>query len=79
MTQTHATHDALQRTAALPPALANINSNVLDNAILKTLVDPDIYNAFARCRANGLAMDKDAANVLATSIREWAQSKGGIG
>lgn len=77
--QTHSTHDAPQRTTALPPALANINSNVLDDAILKKLVDPDIYNAFARCRATGLAMDKDAANTLATSIREWAQSKGCIG
>lgn len=77
--QTHSTHDAPQQTAALPPALANINSNVLDDAILKKLVDPDIYNAFARCRATGLAMDKDAANTLATSIREWAQSKGCIG
>ena len=36
MTQTHSTHDAPQQTAALPPALANINSNVLDDAILRS-------------------------------------------
>ena len=43
MTQTHSTHDAPQWTAALPEALANINSQVLDDAILKKLVDPAVY------------------------------------
>ncbi len=75
----HSTYDAPTQTAALPPALANMNSNVLDDAILKKLVDPDIYYAFARCRATGLPMDKEDANALAESIREWAQSKGCIG
>ena len=75
----HTTYDAPAQTAALPPALANMNSNVLDDAILKKLVDPDIYYAFARCRATGLPMDKADANALAKSIREWAQSKGCIG
>ena len=79
MTQTLSTHDAPQRTTVLPPALANINSNVLDDATLKKLVEPDIYYAFARCRATGLAMEKGNRNALATSIREWAQSKGCIG
>ena len=75
----HSTYDAPTQTVALPPALANMNSNVLDDAILKKLVDPDIYYAFARCRATGLPMDKEDANALAESIREWAQSKGCIG
>ena len=75
----HATYDAPTQTVALPPALANMNSNVLDDAILKKLVDPDVYYAFARCRATGLPMDKEDANALAKSIREWAQSKGCIG
>jgi glutamine synthetase len=76
---TNSTSDTPLQKASLPPALANINSKVLEDAILKKLVDPDIYNAFARCRATGLPMDKGAANSLATSIREWAQSKGCIG
>ena len=75
----HSTYDAPTQTVALPPALANMNSNVLDDAILKKLVDPDTYYAFARCRATGLPMDKEDANALAESIREWAQSKGCIG
>ena len=79
MTQTHSTHDAPKQPAALPEALANINTNVLDDAILKKLVDPDTYYAFARCRATGLPMDRKDADALATSIREWAQSKGCIG
>ena len=75
----HSTYNAPTPTVALPPALANMNNNVLDDAILKKLVDPDIYYAFARCRATGLPMDKADANALAESIREWAQSKGCIG
>ena len=76
---THSAYNAPTQTAALPPALANMNNNVLDDAILKKLVDPEIYYAFARCRATGLPMDKEDANALAESIREWAQSKGCIG
>ena len=76
---THVTHDAPTQTAVLPPALANMNSNILDDALLKKLVDPDVYYAFARCRATGLPMDQNFANALAKSIREWAQSKGCIG
>ena len=79
MAMKHSTHDAPTQEAALPPALANINGYVLDDAILKKLVDPDVYYSFARCRATGLPMEKDAANALAKSIREWAQSKGCIG
>ncbi len=79
MTVTHSTYDAPIQTTALPSTFANMNSNVLDDAILKKLVDPEIYYAFARCRATGLPMEKDEANALALSIREWAQSKGCIG
>ena len=79
MTITRSTYDAPTQAAALPPALANMNSNVLDEAILKKLVDPDVYYAFARCRATGLPMDREPADALALSIREWAQSKGCIG
>ena len=75
VTMMHSTYNAPTPTVALPPALANMNNNVLDDAILKKLVDPDIYYAFARCRATGLPMDKADANALAESIREWAQSK----
>ena len=75
----HYTYDAPAQTVALPEALANMNSNVLDDAILKKLVDPDVYYAFARCRATGLQMDKKFADALAKSILEWAQSKGCIG
>ena len=73
------THDAPKQEIALPDALARINYHVLDDAILKKIVDPDIYYAFARCRATGLRMEKREANELAISIREWAQSKGCIG
>ena len=79
MTITHLTHDAPTQAPALPPALANMNSKVLDEAILKKLVDPDVYYAFARCRATGVPMDREPADALALSIREWAQSKGCIG
>ena len=79
MTVTHSTYNAPMQAAALPSSLANMNSNVLDDAILKKLVDPDVYYAFARCRATGLPMDRNFANALAKSIREWAQSKGCIG
>ena len=78
MQKTH-THDAPKQVTALPAALMNINNHVLDDAILKKIVDPDIYYSFARCRATGLRMEKAEANELATSIREWAQSKGCIG
>ena len=79
MKRTHSTHEAPRKTTDLPAALANINSNVLDDAILKKLVDPDVYHEFARCRATGVAMDGYSADELAKSIREWAQSKGCIG
>ncbi len=62
--QTHSTHDAPQQTAALPPALANINSKVLDDAILKKLVDPDIYDAFARCRATNFLRIASSSTLL---------------
>ncbi|MYE04204.1 MAG: glutamine synthetase type III [Bacteroidetes bacterium SB0662_bin_6] len=75
----HSTHDAPLQTLPLPPSLANINDRVLDDAILKKLVDPEVYYSFARCRATGLPMEKKEANELAKSIREWAQSKGCIG
>ncbi len=75
----HTTHDAPKQDIALPPALAKINYHVLDDAILKKIVDPDIYYAFARCRATGVRMDKHDADELAVCIREWAQSKGCIG
>ncbi len=77
--QTHYTHEAPKQTTSLPAALANINAKVLDDGTLKKLVDPDIYYAFERCRTTGQPMDKKDANALATSIREWAQSKGCIG
>ena len=77
--QTHYTHEAPKQAVSLPAALANINSKVLDDGTLKKLVDPDIYYAFDNCRATGQPMKKDAANALAASIREWAQSKGCIG
>ena len=79
MTVTHSTHNAPTQATTLPSALAHINSNVLDDAILKKLVDPDVYYAFARCRATGLPMERNFSNALAKSIREWAQSKGCIG
>ncbi len=79
MAITHSTHDAPTQEAALPTALARINSNVLDDAILKKLVDPDVYYAFAQCRATGLPMERHYADALARWIREWAQSKGCIG
>ena len=79
MAKTHSTHEAPRSTTGLPPALANINSNVLDDAILKKLVDPDVYYAFARCRATGLPMDRYSQDELAKSIRGWAHSRGCIG
>ena len=79
MAKTHSTHEAPRSTTGLPPALANINGNVLDDAILKKLVDPDVYYEFARCRATGLPMDRYSRDELAKSVRGWAQSKGCIG
>lgn len=79
MAITHSTHEAPTQEMALPPALARINSNVLDDAVLKKIVDPDVYYALAQCRATGVPMDRDFANALAKSVREWAQSKGCIG
>ena len=79
MAITHSTHEAPTQEVALPSALARINSNVLDDAILKKIVDPDVYYALAQCRATGVPMDREFANALAKSIREWAQSKGCIG
>ena len=76
---THYTREAPNKAAALPAALANINNQVLDNGIMKKLFDPDIYYAFEQCRKTGQPMEKNAANALANSIREWAQSKGCIG
>ena len=47
MAITHSTHEAPTQEVALPSALAGINSNVLDDAVLKKLVDPDVYYALA--------------------------------
>ena len=76
---TQYSNETQRHSVALPAALANINSKVLDDGILKKLVDPEIYFAFEKCRASGRPMSKSDANALATSIREWAQSKGCIG
>ena len=73
------THDAPKAVTSLPEALANINAKVLDEGTPRKLVDPDIYYAFERCRANGRSMDKADADALAMSVREWARSKGCIG
>lgn len=77
--QTPYTHDAPNAARPLPEALANINTKVLDEGTLRKLVDPDIYYAFERCRANGQSRDKADADALAISVREWARSKGCIG
>ena len=79
MAKMYSTYDPPTQEVGLPAALANINKNVLDDAILKKIVDPDVYWAFATCRTTGLRMEKDKANELAKCIREWAQSKGCIG
>ena len=73
------THEAQKQSMTTPEALANINSKVLDDGILKKLVDLDTYHAFVKCRETGQPMSKGPANSLATSIREWAQSKGCVG
>ncbi len=73
------THEAPGQTTDLPAALANINSRVLDDDAMRRLVDPDIYDAFTRCRSTGIPMSKEDANTLATSIRKWAQERGCIG
>jgi glutamine synthetase len=75
----HFTNESQNQSMNLPAALANINSKVLDDVILKKLVDPDIYFAFEKCRKTGHPMSKNDANALATSVREWAQSKGCVG
>jgi glutamine synthetase len=62
-----------------PAALANINSKVLDDRMLRSILEPDIFTAFSACRADGDPMAKAHANSLADSIRKWAQSKGCIG
>ncbi len=76
--QTPYTHDAPKAATSLPEALANINAKALDEGTLRKLVDPDIYSAFERCRANGQSMDKADADALAMSVREWARSEGCI-
>ena len=68
-----------EQSAPLPEALANINSRVLDDRMLKRILNPEIFTAFAECRASGQRMSKGAANELAQSVREWAQSKGCVG
>jgi glutamine synthetase len=73
------TQQALSQTTALPVALANINSKVLDDDTMRGLVDPDVYHAFAHCRSTGNQMTKPDADALATSIRKWAQLHGCIG
>ncbi len=73
------THEAPGQTTALPAALAIINTRVLDDDALRRIVDPDIYDAFTRCRSTGKPMSKEDANALATSIRKWAQERGCIG
>ena len=73
------THAYPEQPAPLPEALANINSRVLDDRMLKKILNPEIFTAFAECRASGQRMSKGAANELALSVREWAQSKGCVG
>ena len=73
------THEVPGQTIALPAALANINTRVLDDDAMRRMVDSDIYNAFTHCRSTGNRMTKEDANALATSIRKWAQDRGCIG
>ena len=79
MSSSHSTHDAPAQAVALPTELAEINHDVLDDAILKKLIDPEVYYSFVQCRATGVPMDKQFSDALAVSVREWAQSKGCIG
>ena len=72
-------HEAPGQTIALPDALANINTRVLDDDAMRRTVDSDIYDAFTRCRSTGNRMSKEDANALATSIRKWAQERGCVG
>jgi len=73
------THETPGQATALPAALANINSRVLDDDAMRRMVDSDIYDAFTRCRSTGNPMAKEDTNVLATSIRKWAQERGCVG
>ncbi len=73
------THASAGQTAALPVALANINTKVLDDDAMRRLLDADVYDAFQRCQSTGNPMAKEGANALATSIRQWAQEHGCIG
>ena len=72
-------HEAPGQKIALPDALANINTRVLDDDAMRRLLDSDIYDAFVHCRSTGNRMAKEDANALATSIRKWAQERGCIG
>jgi len=77
--KSNVTHEAPGQTTDLPAALANINTRVLDDDAMRRLIDPDIYDAFTRCRSTGIPMSKEDADTLATSIRKWAQERGCIG
>ena len=57
-----------EQAAPLPEALANINSKVLDDRALKRILNPEIFTAFAACRASGQRMSKGAANELAQKL-----------
>ena len=42
------THAHSEQPASLPEALANINSRVLDDRMLKRILNPEIFTAFER-------------------------------
>lgn len=53
-----------------------LNQNVLCDDTLREIVTPEVWTAFQTTRKTGSPMPKTLKNMLASSIREWAQSKG---
>jgi glutamine synthetase len=54
---------------------SGISTHVLDDAKLKSLVQPEVWGEFLRTR-DGIPMKKASRNTLARAVREWAESKG---
>lgn len=69
-------NNAAKAARAGTRSASSINANRFDDHALKAAVDDDTYSAFHQSLADGVPLDKKAANKLADAMKTWAEERG---
>jgi glutamine synthetase type III len=60
----------------VPDSLNDIGKNVFSDSVLKSLVKPEVFEAFSQARETGKPIEKAHRNAIATSLQKWATERG---